>query len=51
MEKITAKDIKIERIDENHNLTDFKSYETELVNFLIEDALNNQNHKISVTYL
>lgn len=51
MEKITAQEIKIERIQEKHGLTGFKSYELELVNFLIEDALNNQNHKISVTYL
>lgn len=51
MEKITAKDVKIERIQESHNIKDFKSYEQELVNFLLEDALINQNHQISVTYL
>jgi len=51
MEKITANDVKIVRITEAHNIQDFKSYEQELVNFLLEDALNNQDHKISVTYL
>ena len=51
MEKITANDIKIVRMNETHSITKFKSYEPELVNFLVEDALNNQNHKISVTYL
>ncbi len=51
MEKITAKDVKIERIQESHNLKDFKSYEQELVDFLLEDALINQSHQISVTYL
>lgn len=51
MEKITASDVKIVRINTSHHLKDFKSYEQELVNFLIEDALNNQDHQISVTYL
>ena len=51
MEKITAEDIKIERMAEHHNLSDFQSYEQELVDFLIEDALTNQKNKISVTYL
>jgi len=51
MNKLTAQDIKIARISEAHSIKKFKSYEQELVNFLVEDALNNQNHKISVTYL
>ncbi|MBI2146402.1 GNAT family N-acetyltransferase [Candidatus Woesearchaeota archaeon] len=51
MEKITANDLKIERIRENHEVKGFKSYEQELVDFLLEDALNNQHHQISVTYL
>src|SRR3989344_3484545 len=51
MEKITAEDVKIERIQENHNIKSFRSYEQELVYFLREDALINQNHQISVTYL
>ena len=51
MEKITASDVKIVRINDAHNIKSFKSYEQELVNFLVEDALNNQDHQISVTYL
>ncbi len=51
MDKINASDIRIERITSSHNLNNFQSYEQELVNFLIEDALKNQQHQISVTYL
>ena len=51
MEKITAEDIKIERMNEKHDVGKFQSYEKELVDFLTEDALENQNNKISVTYL
>ncbi len=49
--KIEANEIRIERLNESHDLSGFKSYEPELVNFLIEDALDNQKKKISVTYL
>ena len=51
MGKITANDVKILKINNAHNIKSFKSYEQELVNFLVEDALNNQDHQISVTYL
>ncbi len=51
MDKFKAEEVKIERLNEKHNVSDFVSYEQELVDFLIEDALRNQNHKISVTYL
>lgn len=51
MEKITAEDIRIERISEKHILSDFKSQERELADFLLEDAVGNQKKKISVTYL
>jgi len=51
MEKIDVKDIKIERLNEKHNILDFQSYEKELVDFLVEDALDNQKNRISVTYL
>ena len=51
MEKINAEDIKIERINEKHDIANFQSYEQELVDFLIEDALENQKNRISVTYL
>ena len=49
--KITSEKIKIERLNCNHNLLDFKSEEQELVDFLVEDALDNQRKQISVTYL
>jgi len=51
MEKITVENIKIERLNEKHKIDNFHSYEQELVNFLVEDALDNQQRKISVTYL
>jgi GNAT superfamily N-acetyltransferase len=52
-EKISTEDINIQKLNESHIsiLRGFKSYEQELINFLIEDALNNQNQKISVTFL
>ena len=51
MEKINIRDIRIERMSEVHDLVSFKSYEKELVSFLVEDALDNQKRQISVTYL
>lgn len=51
MERITAQDVKIERVQLSHNLNNFQSYEKELVNFLVEDAVDNQKKQISVTYL
>lgn len=51
MEKIKAEEIQIERLNDKHNVRNFQSYEKELVNFLVEDALLNQKHRISVTYL
>lgn len=49
--KIVAQDIKIERINEKHDVSTFHSYEKELVQFLQEDALDNQRKRSSVTYL
>ncbi len=49
--KINPADITIEKLTEEHNLNDFKSYEPELVSFLIEDALCNQHQNLSVTFL
>src|SRR3990167_7987405 len=49
--KIEPKDITIEKLDAKHDLSNFKSYEKELVNFLVEDALNNQKQRLSVTFL
>jgi len=52
MEKIRAEDVVIERISAKHIvISNFQSYEQELVDFLKEDALDNQFKKISVTYL
>ncbi len=51
MEKISVDDIQIERIHDTHLLYNFQSYEQELIDFLQEDALNNQRSQISVTYL
>ncbi|MDP3698881.1 MAG: GNAT family N-acetyltransferase [Nanoarchaeota archaeon] len=52
-EKVLITDIDVQRLDISHKsiLLNFKSYEQELVDFLIEDALDNQNKKISATYL
>ena len=52
-EKIESADIEIQKINDSHIsiLQGFKSYEKELVDFLIEDALNNQKQKLSVTFL
>ncbi|MBI2103306.1 GNAT family N-acetyltransferase [Candidatus Woesearchaeota archaeon] len=49
--KIEAKDISIEVINERHCFNNFKSSEQELINFLVEDALENQKLKLSITFL
>ena len=41
-EKLKPEDIKIKIISNDYDIKDFKSYEKELVDFLIEDALENQ---------
>lgn len=51
MPKISSADLVIEKLTENHDLSSFKSYEPELVSFLIEDALNNQRQNLSITSL
>ncbi|MBS3123998.1 GNAT family N-acetyltransferase [Candidatus Woesearchaeota archaeon] len=48
---ILSEAIKIEIIDANHNVSLFQSYEKELVDFLSEDALENQKQRLSVTFL
>lgn len=47
------KDLFFERIDGRHLelIKSFQCHEKELVDFLLEDAYNNQVNKISVTYL
>ena len=49
--KIRADEIKIEIIDSKHNVNPFQSYEKELVDFLEEDALENQKQRLSITFL
>ena len=51
MNKVNPKEIRIERMNEKHDISGFQSYEKELVKFLVEDALDNQIKRISVTYL
>ncbi len=49
--KIQLEELQVEIINDAHNVRNFKSYEQELVDFLREDALDNQHKKISTTYL
>ncbi len=49
--KIESHEIVIEKLDGKRDLSNFKSYEKELVDFLIEDSFNNQKQKLSVTFL
>lgn len=51
--KIRMADIDIQKVNASHKpmLPSFKSYEKELMDFLIEDAIDNQEKSISVTYL
>lgn len=50
-EKITFENIRIAKIKDSHTLNTFASYEKELVDFLFEDALDNQNKNLSITFL
>lgn len=49
--KITPGELRIEKLSANHDLGSFESYEQELVDFLNEDALENQSQNLSVTFL
>ena len=49
--KIHPEEVKIEIINKMHNVKDFTSYEPDLVDFLRDDALENQNQTLSVTFL
>ena len=53
MEKITAGELRIERLESSHIqlLLSFKNQNEELRSFLIEDAMKNQELLISTTYL
>ena len=52
-EKIPASHLRIEKLSPAHTniLSNLESYEPELVNFLVEDALDQQNKMLSITYL
>src|SRR3989338_399633 len=52
-EKIKPEDLRIEKIDRRHStkINNFKSSNKELKDFLVEDALDNQEMAISTTYL
>ena len=50
-DKIKPNEIKIEKLNRSHDLSKFKSYEPELVDFLQEDALRNQEQSLSLTFL
>ncbi len=51
LSKIRPEEIKIETINGRHEVKCFKSYEKELIDFLVEDALANQKQRLSVTFL
>ena len=52
-EKIKPEELRIEKLEPKHNdlLNGFTTSSKELKDFLIEDALNNQKQKLSVTFL
>jgi len=52
-EKINPQDIRIERISPMHKevIESFQSYEKDLIDFLVDDALDNQEKRISTTHL
>jgi len=51
MSNIRPEEIRIEKLSKEHDITGFQCYEKELVKFLNEDALDNQDKRISMTYL
>ena len=51
MPNIRPEEIKIEKLGKEHDIKGFQCYEKELVKFLNEDALDNQDKRISMTYL
>ncbi len=52
-EKIKIEDVEIQQINGSHKeaISKFVSYEKELVDFLVEDAIDNQKKQMSMTYL
>ena len=51
LSKINPEELYLEIISSMHEISNFESYEQELVDFLHEDALDNQKKQISITYL
>ena len=51
LQKINPEEIKIEIIAQHHEVDIFQSYEKELIDFLREDALENQKQRLSITFL
>lgn len=51
MSKVIVSQLRVEKLHKDHGLQGFQCYESELVKFLHEDALEHQNKKLSVTYL
>jgi len=51
MSKIDAEELRIEKLRKEHDISGFQCYERELVQFLQEDALEQYDKKLSVTFL
>ncbi|MBI2147838.1 GNAT family N-acetyltransferase [Candidatus Woesearchaeota archaeon] len=49
--KLKSEEIQIQIMNDQHDTKSFSSYEQELVDFLREDALENQKQRLSVTFL
>lgn len=49
--KISSEEIIIEKLKREHDLSMFSSYEKDLVEFIKEDALENQELNLSLTFL
>ena len=49
--KIKPNEITVDILNDKHDLSDFQSYEKELVDFLLEDAFPNQSQNLSLTFL
>jgi GNAT superfamily N-acetyltransferase len=51
MNKINLQHVEIEKLKDFHELGNFQASNEDLRQFLIEDALHNQEHNISITFL
>lgn len=50
-QNVSEEELRIEILREDHTLSGFQSRTQELVDFLVDDALQNQMQKISLTFL